>query len=552
MTERTLSIVTHNQSRNRSLLQLMQRHVEQGSLTVYLKQLRIETLETWEDALFTELGSKQDYKSYLSEQRPPSRATRSKFETISEPRDIDVNKLPAAGIKKLIGSISSSMPDNADIHMILCCRIYLLVEATIRSQDPNVHREIKIWLDELLPMTRFSSSKATPSELTDFALGNRGNGSPNSHLRETENDTRTQTGLRIKANEVNGLAGRLGSPTKVSVASVLPFLMLNALEKAGYLDIVNGALRASELDDLLSPFAAALAYKALDTPQRGWQRSGASKQVAAAFAGLSGVAAEKDIQLLANHASKFASALNAQISGELVGNAVAQDSLCVAKVEAADWQKIYVGDVQGHFPIALLDSAQEVRQLLMRWESPSLLVDSTLSNPNFLRKLDTFGIQFLIVGPPTRGENLRVIRNRNGTRFSTNDFVTSSKKLARLGGRLERCHESVNEYWIEMACNRLAAPLASNRELEDALSLAAGVGLAQIGWDLWREDEETHPVLALNRFSDLSGVVSFQPDRVHVTIPLGKRAMDLAAKNYLDDIPNVPWLDGRPITFSQG
>jgi hypothetical protein len=190
--------------------------------------------------------------------------------------------------------------------------------------------------------------------------------------------------------------------------------------------------------------------------------------------------------------------------------------------------------------------------MLIHSDSTLLLVDSDLAQPEFLNELREAGLRFVIDAPPTRGEDFRAIRTRDGGRYWTNDAATSPQLIAREATRFEACREATSLFWNEVGTKRLAAPLATSHDLEDALTIAAGVGLAQIAWDLWREDEETHPVLTLDRFRDLSGVVRFTPEKVTVTVPLGRRAMDLSARGYLDDIREVPWLHGRNITFSQG
>jgi hypothetical protein len=46
--------------------------------------------------------------------------------------------------------------------------------------------------------------------------------------------------------------------------------------------------------------------------------------------------------------------------------------------------------------------------------------------------------------------------------------------------------------------------------------------------------------------------VRFDPDRVRVRLPLGKRYLDLKEAGLLEDIPCVPWLDYRTVVFAGG
>jgi hypothetical protein len=82
--------------------------------------------------------------------------------------------------------------------------------------------------------------------------------------------------------------------------------------------------------------------------------------------------------------------------------------------------------------------------------------------------------------------------------------------------------------------------------------LAAALALGTLAWSLWRERESVTPLLALQRFADLGARVSYRPDRVEVRLPLGRRFLDLRAAGWLDDVPDVPWFDGRPVRFTRG
>lgn len=78
------------------------------------------------------------------------------------------------------------------------------------------------------------------------------------------------------------------------------------------------------------------------------------------------------------------------------------------------------------------------------------------------------------------------------------------------------------------------------------------MSLSTIAWELWREREPTDSLLALERFGDLEGTVRFDAATVRVRLPLGKRFRDLERAGLLEDVPQVPWLDGRTVVFSGG
>ena len=169
-----------------------------------------------------------------------------------------------------------------------------------------------------------------------------------------------------------------------------------------------------------------------------------------------------------------------------------------------------------------------------------------------LAELHRRGHRFLIDVPPTRGENWRAIQDRKGGRWWTNDAVTPPLKLARQAARLADAAQAASEFLAAIDKERPAVPNANDQQFEQTLTLATGVALAQIAWDLWREREPTDPMLTLERFADLDANVQFTDTEVRVRLPLGRRSMDLWEHGLLQDIVGVPWLGDRIVTFSKG
>jgi hypothetical protein len=97
---------------------------------------------------------------------------------------------------------------------------------------------------------------------------------------------------------------------------------------------------------------------------------------------------------------------------------------------------------------------------------------------------------------------------------------------------------------------RPAAPLASDAMLDRTVALAAATALGMIAWELWSEREPTDPLLALERFSTLDARVRVEPERVLVTLPMGRRRDDLASHGLLAEVLDVPWLAGIPVVFT--
>ena len=72
----------------------------------------------------------------------------------------------------------------------------------------------------------------------------------------------------------------------VPVESVLPFIVTGILSRRNYFDGLRAALVCSGLLEQAVCFAAALAYKLSPPPNRGWDRSPATRRLAAAMCGL--------------------------------------------------------------------------------------------------------------------------------------------------------------------------------------------------------------------------------------------------------------------------
>jgi len=58
------------------------------------------------------------------------------------------------------------------------------------------------------------------------------------------------------------------------ISTALPFLLLAPLSRIGYFETLSAVLEAAKLEKPAPVFAAALAYKVLAPPERGWRRTG--------------------------------------------------------------------------------------------------------------------------------------------------------------------------------------------------------------------------------------------------------------------------------------
>ncbi|WP_410667675.1 hypothetical protein [Amycolatopsis sp. cmx-4-68] len=317
------------------------------------------------------------------------------------------------------------------------------------------------------------------------------------------------------------------------VGSVLPFLLAGPLARTGYLDAIGPALSGVDLLGDAPLFAAALAYKVLGAPQRGWRRTPEDEATAAVFAGLDSV---PDLTAFARRAGPALPVLDGVLALSLCRGHDPAEPLLVAGVDDG----LLLVDAQGLFPLAW---ASTVDGLLPHWEAcgrPPVLVRDGSLPPTCLRDLAAAGVRFITDARPLRDDPLTRLRWRT-------PLWTTGGVEPRLAAEFpaERLDELVRVLFVE----HRAVPVAGERALEHSVALAASLALGMIAWQLW---EGESPVLALTRFADLEATVRFTRDAVRVKVPLGRRHTDLWRGGALADVPNVVWLGGRTLTFSGG
>jgi hypothetical protein len=347
------------------------------------------------------------------------------------------------------------------------------------------------------------------------------------------------------ASATTHAASAAAAATFADVASALPFLLLGPLAQVGYLSALTPALQPVGLDSQTTMFATALAYTVLGPLERAWRRQPEDLAAAAAFAGLGAPVPALALTEFARVARPALPALDAVITRALAeGHTAGQPLVLVAAGERADGG-LFLVDREGLFPVAWADT---VAGLLPAWRmcgSPPVLVAPTAVSA--LHGLAAVGASFVVATPPARGERWRRLPPH---RLWTNDH--DDPALARHASGYRRAVDLTAELVQTLAGERAAVPLAASPALGRSLLLAAGLGLGTLAWTLWRDREPTDPLLALERFADLSARVSFEPHRIRVRLPLGPRHADLSVHGLLADVPGVPWFGGRVVEFSGG
>jgi len=321
------------------------------------------------------------------------------------------------------------------------------------------------------------------------------------------------------------------------VCAALPFLLAGPLARTGYLDAIGPALSSVELLEDAPLFAAALAYKVLGAPERGWRRTPEDNASAAVFAGLESV---PDLTGFARRARPALPVLDGVLALSLCRGHDPADPLLVAGVDGG----VLLVDAQGMFPVAW---TAEPAGLLPHWEAcgrPPVLVCSGALPAPCLRDLATAGVRFITDVRPLRDDP--VVRMPWRT-----PLWTSGQVPTRLAAELPAYGDRLAGLVDTLFTAHRAVPLADDNALEHSVTLAASLALGMLAWQLWRS-ETPDPVLALRRFADLEATVEFTPRAVRVRLPLGRRHADLWQNGALVDVHNVVWLGGRPLTFSGG
>lgn len=322
------------------------------------------------------------------------------------------------------------------------------------------------------------------------------------------------------------------------VCAALPFLLVAPLARTGYLSAIGPALAGVDLLAEAPLFAAALAYKVLGAPERGWRRTGTDHATVAAFAGLESA---PELAGFANRVRHALPVLDGVLALNVCRGHDPADPLVITGVDDG----LLLVDAQGMFPIAW---APDVAGLLPHWTTcgrPSVAVCDSPLPPDCLRDLAAAGAGFVTDLRPLRGDPVTRLPWRT-------PLWTAGDADPRLATALPAHRDRVTELASELFTARRAVARADGDALDHSVALAASLALGLIAWTLWRDRETPDPVAALTRFADLEATVRYGRDNVHVRLPLGRRHADLLRHGTIDDVHDVVWLGGRTLTFSGG
>jgi hypothetical protein len=297
--------------------------------------------------------------------------------------------------------------------------------------------------------------------------------------------------------------------------SALPFLMLRPLAAIGYLDAASATLEACGRRSDIELFAAALALKVFDPPDRGWRREALMPAVAA-FAGRHEPVREPDLISLARALEDQTSPLDAVLTRSLVRGHTPRAPLLLDMLVGG----LCLSEVEGLLPVCVRARVTELLPTLKELDSV-VIVASRAATPEHVHELDRAGIRYVTEARP--GE---------------------------YRGYLD-CLERDQVLWEALAA-RPAVPLVPESALDRSLAIAAAVALGALGWTMWHREEPTDPLLVLDRFAGFDAHLRIDPEHVRVHLPLGARYLDLQRHGWLDAIRGVPWLGGREVVFAGG
>ena len=419
----------------------------------------------------------------------------------SAPRGADTAAGVDPGTRRMVGSLLEALPPASTREELLRARIALAAAAAAPASD---------W-----PAAVALADAARPAPGGEAASrvvsGGRAGAPAVKPAREpvrTEDGTQppSPAGGREDASLPRSPANAAeGAPASVE-ARALPFLVAAALGRIGYFDTLAASLAAAGLGARSRAFAAALAYKVADPPERGWRRGADAERAAAAFAGAEVPADE--LTELARAAPRFASALDATVAVAVMSGR-GREALVLHRDPAG---ALVLIDPAGGFPIAIGDGPEALARVLRAGGRPAVHVT-------------------------TRAGSARVVETLRKARLP----VDARRRAGRSPADLDRL-----DAVLSALAERSAIPLAGDAELEHTLTLGAGLGLAMLAWSLWGDAGRTDALLALERLGDLDARVVHEPDRIRVTLPLGRRHRDLREAGMLSPL-RVPWLGGRTV-----
>lgn len=365
---------------------------------------------------------------------------------------------------------------------------------------------------------------------------------------------KTYVGAETKSHEKTAPSKKPSPPLQweANVDCALPFLLLGPLSKLGYFDALAGVLEAANLSDAAPIFAAALAYKVLDPPERGWRRTPSSVQAATAFAGKQEAVANESLVEFCREFAPHTALLDQILTESLIRGHTPGDPVLLLRADSENSTGFLLIETSGCFPIVWSEGVHRLLQVLDKLGNSIVLVARAAAGPQILKELDHAGFTFVTDVPPTRGETWQRIRQGPAPLGWTNHTDPESIPVLQAGRTLDVASAEATALWETFAVARSGIVHGSLPQLERSLTLAATVATGMIAWQLWRTRGRTNPQIVVERFCDLDGRVRFSPKFVNVLLPLGRRHEELLQGGFLNPTRDIPWFGSRQVELGGG
>jgi hypothetical protein len=428
-------------------------------------------------------------------------------------------------------------------------RILVATEAAARFGVAPTHRLLRHILDRELPVAFTSTPYRTIGPTHGAALTMRAPSVP--IASSVAGPLQEPVGMQHDAPRRASL--RAPSSWSVKIDCALPFLLLGPLARFGYFDTLSAVLEGSRTTGDAPHFAAALAYKVLDPPRRGWRRTPESALAAATFAGSQDMIDESALVDLSRRLAPHMGPLDLLLSDAVTSGRVPGEPVVLRRLHPeSDTAALLLLDTPGCFPLAHANDIELLLPLLARLDNPVLIVSRDTASPRLLSALDAAGRTFVTDAPPTRHETWQRVQ-RGAIRFGwTNASTLESKAILRAARQFAAACEDADELWQQLVAARPGIVRAYNPALDRHLTLAAAFAMGLSAWKLWQGSGPVSPQMALHQFSDLDAWVRFDTTSVRVSLPLGRRLQALDKAGLLAPVAAVPWLGGRRVEFGGG
>jgi hypothetical protein len=422
---------------------------------------------------------------------------------------------------------------NADVTSAVRAWVMLAVEMVARHPQQIGTQTLVRVLDELAPIVDMESDECVEPPHVQRAESQRA-------LTQSK-DGSIASRLPQTSTRVDPLPAQ-----NVSLCSVLPYLVLGALQRLGWLELASATFEALRDAEGGRAFATALAYKLLPPPERGWHRSDAVLRTAAAFAGSSIAPSPADLASWSRRTAGGLSPLDEFVVAAIARGHDLGQPLLIMRVESRHGREWLLFDADGGLPIMWAEDEASLRRSLRRFGPSVILVSTAAATKPLLRGLVDDARTFVTTAIPARDDQWQRIR---GTPCWSGGASTTFRKLTEAAALFPEVEAQALSVTRELLQSRPIAASNDSAELEHSAALAAATGLGALSWLLWHDRETVHPLLALQRFANFDGTARFERDVVEVRASFGRRYLDLQKHGLFADIPAPPWLGGRRIVF---